>query len=125
MFGCGGDRDAGKRPTMGRTAAELSDVVVVTTDNPRNEDPASIADQIVQGMEGRFRNFLRITDRGRAIRRAVEDAREPDIVVIAGKGHEKTQVQRGRVIPFDDVEVARSALKLRAAKREGRAGHEA
>ncbi len=110
VFGCGGERDRGKRPEMGRTAAHLADIVLITSDNPRSEDPASIADQIIAGMEGRFESDRRILDRAGAINRAVELAGEHDIVVIAGKGHEKTQIFRDRVVPFDDVQVARSAL---------------
>ncbi|MFT3770023.1 MAG: UDP-N-acetylmuramoyl-L-alanyl-D-glutamate--2,6-diaminopimelate ligase [Minicystis sp.] len=109
VFGCGGDRDRGKRPEMGRVAVRAADVVFVTTDNPRGERPEAIAEQILSGVEGRFARPIRITDRGRAIRKAIEVARDPDIVVIAGKGHEKTQVFRDHVVPFDDVEVARSA----------------
>jgi UDP-N-acetylmuramyl-tripeptide synthetase len=109
VFGCGGDRDVGKRPEMGRIASRVADVVVVTTDNPRSEDPEAILDGILSGVEGRSGETIRITDRGRAIRRAIEVAQGPDIVVVAGKGHEKTQIFRDRVVPFDDVEVARSA----------------
>ena len=94
---------------MGRVAAALADVVIVTTDNPRTEEPKSIARMIFAGVEGRFPTPERITDRGRAIRRAIAIARGPDIVVIAGKGHEKTQVFRDHAVPFDEVEVARSA----------------
>ena len=109
VFGCGGDRDRGKRPEMGRVASRLADVVVVTTDNPRSEDAEAIADQILSGVVGRFARPLRITDRQQAIREAVSMADDRDIVVIAGKGHEKTQTFRGHIVPFDDVEVARSA----------------
>jgi UDP-N-acetylmuramoyl-L-alanyl-D-glutamate--2,6-diaminopimelate ligase len=111
VFGCGGDRDPGKRGEMGHVAATRADVVIVTTDNPRREDPEAIADAIVAGMEGRFGELHRIWDRAGAIRRAIGSAGPRDIVVIAGKGHEKTQIFRDRVVSFDDVEVARSALR--------------
>jgi UDP-N-acetylmuramoyl-L-alanyl-D-glutamate--2,6-diaminopimelate ligase len=109
VFGCGGDRDQGKRPEMGRVAARGADVVIVTTDNPRSEDPERIVEKILSGIEGRFSRTRRITDRGQAIREAIALAREPDIVVVAGKGHEKSQIFRDHVVLFDDVEVARSA----------------
>jgi UDP-N-acetylmuramoyl-L-alanyl-D-glutamate--2,6-diaminopimelate ligase len=120
VFGCGGDRDPGKRGEMGRVASRLADAAVVTTDNPRTEDPEAIADAILKGMEGRSSHALRMGDRARAIRRAVGDARAADIVVIAGKGHEKTQIYGDRVIPFDDVEVARSALSRARGLRPSR-----
>ena len=118
VFGCGGDRDQGKRPEMGRVASLLADVVVVTTDNPRNEDPESIERMIFAGVEGRYAKPQRITERGRAIRSAIEIAEDPDIVVIAGKGHEKTQVFRDHAVPFDDVEVARSAPRAAGRRNE-------
>lgn len=124
VFGCGGDRDRGKRPEMGRIASRLADVVIVTTDNPRNEDPQSIEKMIFAGVEGRFPRPERITERGRAIRRAIEIAEDPDIVVIAGKGHEKTQVFRDHAVPFDDVEVARSAPRAADGETGRKAGHE-
>jgi UDP-N-acetylmuramyl-tripeptide synthetase len=106
VFGAGGDRDREKRPLMGRVAAELADVVVVTSDNPRSEDPAAIAAEIAsgQGLEIEL-------DRRAAIERAVADAEEGDVVVIAGKGHEQGQEFSDRTIPFDDREVARAALR--------------
>jgi UDP-N-acetylmuramoyl-L-alanyl-D-glutamate--2,6-diaminopimelate ligase len=125
VFGCGGDRDQGKRPEMGRVAAALADLVLVTTDNPRTEDPKSIVRMIFAGVEGRFPKPERITDRGRAIRRAIAIAEDPDVVVIAGKGHEKTQVFRDHAVPFDDVEVARSAPRAADGENGRRAGYEA
>ena len=113
VFGCGGDRDREKRPLMGRIAAELADVPIVTSDNPRSEDPGAIIDEILAGMDG---DPEIIQDRRSAIARAVEIAEPGDIVVIAGKGHEQGQQFRDRTVPFDDREVAREALRrLRAA----------
>jgi UDP-N-acetylmuramoyl-L-alanyl-D-glutamate--2,6-diaminopimelate ligase len=109
VFGAGGDRDRGKRPLMGRVASALADRVVVTSDNPRSEDPESIVDQI---MDGASADVEREVDRRRAIRRAIEDAKEGDVVVVAGKGHEQGQeFEGGRKEPFDDVEVTREALR--------------
>jgi UDP-N-acetylmuramoyl-L-alanyl-D-glutamate--2,6-diaminopimelate ligase len=110
VFGCGGERDPGKRSEMGAVAATSADEVIVTNDNPRSEDPHLIAHAIEEGAkrsEGRA-SLTRILDRGGAIRRALELASPEDIVVICGKGHEKTQQIGDRELPFDDVEVARS-----------------
>lgn len=112
VFGAGGDRDRGKRPKMGRVASELADRVVVTSDNPRNEDPEAIVDEVLAGTDGRAE---REVDRRRAIARALKGARAGDVVVIAGKGHEQGQeFERGRKEPFDDVAVAREALRALA-----------
>jgi UDP-N-acetylmuramoyl-L-alanyl-D-glutamate--2,6-diaminopimelate ligase len=110
VFGAGGDRDRDKRPLMGQVVAELADVALVTSDNPRSEDPAAIALDVVDGLD------LDVElDRRRAIERALEWAREGDVVVIAGKGHEQGQEIAGRKLPFDDREVVREALRrLRA-----------
>jgi UDP-N-acetylmuramoyl-L-alanyl-D-glutamate--2,6-diaminopimelate ligase len=108
VFGCGGDRDRGKRPIMGRIAGQLADVAIVTSDNPRSEEPRAIIDEIVAGVEG----GLEIEpDRREAIARAIEEARPGDVVLIAGKGHEQGQQFRDRTVPFDDREVAREALR--------------
>ena len=111
VFGCGGDRDRAKRPAMGRIAAKLADRAIVTSDNPRSEDPLAIIAEIVAGAPG-----LEVEpDRHAAIELAVGAAREGDVVLIAGKGHEQGQEVAGRVTPFDDREVAREALRaLRA-----------
>ena len=110
VFGCGGDRDRSKRPIMGRLAGERSDVVVVTSDNPRTEEPATIIDEILPGLENSAATVVVEPDRREAIRRAVEQAREGDLVVIAGKGHEDYQEIQGVKYPFDDREVVRSIL---------------
>jgi UDP-N-acetylmuramoyl-L-alanyl-D-glutamate--2,6-diaminopimelate ligase len=122
VFGCGGDRDTTKRPLMGMVAARLSDVVIVTSDNPRSEDPARIIDDIRRGITpashaGRQAEVSSVVDRAEAIERAVSLARTGDLVLIAGKGHEKYQQIGDRVLPFDDVAVAREALKRRLEKR--------
>jgi len=108
VFGAGGDRDEGKRPLMGRIADELADVAIVTSDNPRSEDPARIAEQILAGMAGEPEVEL---DRRAAIARAVDLAEPGDVVVIAGKGHERGQEIAGRVLPFNDRDVASEALR--------------
>src|SRR3954466_1512950 len=107
VFGCGGDRDRGKRPVMGRIATELADVAIVTSDNPRSEDPEAIIAEIVEGTAGAEVEPAR----REAIARAVESAQEGDVVVIAGKGHEQGQQLPDRTVPFDDREVAREALR--------------
>jgi UDP-N-acetylmuramoyl-L-alanyl-D-glutamate--2,6-diaminopimelate ligase len=107
VFGCGGDRDRSKRPLMGRIAEELADIAIVTSDNPRSEDPRAIIDEIVAGAPG-----LEVEpDRRAAIARAIERAREGDVVLIAGKGHEQGQEIAGVKHPFDDREVARDVLR--------------
>ena len=118
VFGCGGDRDKTKRPLMGMVAARLSDVVVITSDNPRTEEPQRIIDEIKRGIPaggqaGRTPDVLAIVDRREAIERAVERAEAGDVVLIAGKGHEKYQQIGDRVLPFDDGEIARAALGRR------------
>jgi UDP-N-acetylmuramoyl-L-alanyl-D-glutamate--2,6-diaminopimelate ligase len=115
VFGAGGDRDRGKRPLMGAAARRLADRVLVTSDNPRNEAPETIIDQV---MEGAGPDADREVDRRRAIARAVETAERGDVVVIAGKGHEQGQeFENGRKEPFDDVAVARDALRARLGAR--------
>ena len=103
IFGAGGDRDKGKRPEMGRIAVGMSDHVIVTDDNPRSEDPATIRAEIMTGATGADD----VADRRAAITRAIEMAGAQDIILLAGKGHEQGQIVGDRVIPFDDVEVAR------------------
>jgi UDP-N-acetylmuramoyl-L-alanyl-D-glutamate--2,6-diaminopimelate ligase len=115
VFGCGGDRDRSKRPLMGAVAARLSDLVILTSDNPRSEDPERIIDEIKRGLAGA--PALVNIDRKAAIEQAIRSAQPGDLVIIAGKGHEKYQVIGDRTIPFDDVDVARAALQRRAASR--------
>ena len=110
VFGCGGERDASKRPAMGKVASRLSDLTVVTSDNPRHESPDAIIDAIIAGVVGPA-DVLREVDRRAAIARALESARPGDVVVVAGKGHETTQTFADRVVEFDDREVVRELLK--------------
>jgi UDP-N-acetylmuramoyl-L-alanyl-D-glutamate--2,6-diaminopimelate ligase len=115
VFGAGGDRDRGKRPLMGEVASRLADRVIVTSDNPRSEEPEAIVDQI---MEGTGPDAEREVERRRAIALAIESAAPGDVVVIAGKGHEQGQeFEDGRKEPFDDVTVAREALNARLGAR--------
>ena len=108
VFGCGGDRDAGKRPLMGAIAEELADVVVVTDDNPRTEASRSIIEQIVAGMRSPHAAQI-VADREQAIRQTLADAEAGDVVVIAGKGHEDYQIVGTEKRPFSDRELARTA----------------
>jgi UDP-N-acetylmuramoyl-L-alanyl-D-glutamate--2,6-diaminopimelate ligase len=121
VFGCGGDRDRTKRPLMGAVAGRLSDLIVITSDNPRSEDPSRIIEEVQRGITPDTRRagaqpLLTIIDRKAAIARAIEVARVGDVVLVAGKGHEKYQVIGDRTLPFDDVAVAREALLRRRTK---------
>jgi UDP-N-acetylmuramoyl-L-alanyl-D-glutamate--2,6-diaminopimelate ligase len=111
LFGCGGDRDRAKRPLMGFAAAEGSDFVVLTSDNPRSEDPLAIMNDALVGIRRTDVAHVIEPDRAAAIARALNEAREGDIVILAGKGHEPYQVLKDRTIPFDDRAVAREVLK--------------
>jgi len=113
LFGCGGERDRTKRPLMGEAAGSLSDLVVLSSDNPRGEDPLRIINDAVVGLQKVNAKYVVEPERGRAIEIALEEAREGDIVLLAGKGHETYQVIGERSIEFDDHEVARAALKKR------------
>ncbi|HTL01783.1 MAG TPA: UDP-N-acetylmuramoyl-L-alanyl-D-glutamate--2,6-diaminopimelate ligase [Vicinamibacterales bacterium] len=118
LFGCGGDRDRTKRPLMGAVASRLSDVVIVTSDNPRSEDPSRIIEEIKLGIQAADRaagSLFAIVDRVEAIEQAVRIAEPGDLVLLAGKGHEKTQVIGQRELAFDEVEIARAALDRRRA----------
>jgi UDP-N-acetylmuramoyl-L-alanyl-D-glutamate--2,6-diaminopimelate ligase len=127
VFGCGGDRDRAKRPLMGEAAGRGSDFVVLTSDNPRSEDPRAIINDAVVGLQKTGVKYTVEVDRRKAIALAISEARPGDIVLLAGKGHEKVQVTRDGPHPFDDVEVAREALKAngfeceaaRAAEQQG------
>jgi UDP-N-acetylmuramoyl-L-alanyl-D-glutamate--2,6-diaminopimelate ligase len=111
LFGCGGDRDRAKRPLMGQAAAEASDFVVLTSDNPRSEDPLMIMNDALVGIRRTDVPHVVEPDREAAIRRALKEAREGDIVILAGKGHETYQVLKDKTIDFDDRAVAREVLK--------------
>ena len=117
VFGCGGDRDRTKRPLMGAVAARLSDMVVITSDNPRSEDPARIIDEIKRGVppasDRDSVSIVTIVDRREAIEFAIRKAQPGDLVLLAGKGHETYQEIGGRVLPFDEREIARAALERR------------
>jgi UDP-N-acetylmuramoyl-L-alanyl-D-glutamate--2,6-diaminopimelate ligase len=115
VFGCGGDRDREKRPAMGRVAEKSADYTIVTNDNPRGEDPASIAGEIVRGMHHPERCLV-IAERDKAIDLAVQQARAGDTVLLAGKGHEAVQIFAQRQLPFSDVQQARAALVKRLEK---------
>ena len=111
LFGCGGDRDRAKRPKMGRAAGQGSDFAVLTSDNPRSEDPEAIIADVLPGLIETGTKFAVEPDRARAIRLAIEAAHPGDIVLLAGKGHEKEQILRHGTIPFDDAEVAAAAIR--------------
>jgi UDP-N-acetylmuramoyl-L-alanyl-D-glutamate--2,6-diaminopimelate ligase len=110
MFGCGGDRDRSKRPLMGMAAAELSDYVILTSDNPRSEDPLAIINDAMVGLRRFNTPHIAEPDREKAIRKAIQIADSGDVVILAGKGHETYQILRDGPIPFDDREVARRVL---------------
>jgi UDP-N-acetylmuramoyl-L-alanyl-D-glutamate--2,6-diaminopimelate ligase len=120
VFGAGGDRDRTKRPLMGMVAGRLRDVVLITSDNPRGEDPQRIIDEVKRGADAEIRQsnaeVLTIVDRHDAILHAISVAAKGDVVLIAGKGHEKYQEIAGRTMPFDDVAVAREGLEARRVK---------
>jgi UDP-N-acetylmuramoyl-L-alanyl-D-glutamate--2,6-diaminopimelate ligase len=111
LFGCGGDRDRTKRPLMGRAAAEASDLVVLTSDNPRSEDPLAIMNDAMVGIRRLDTPYITEVDREKAIRRAIEAAGPGDVVILAGKGHETYQTLKDRTVPFDDREVAKTVLR--------------
>jgi len=111
VFGCGGDRDKLKRPQMGKISSELSDYIIITSDNPRTEEPMKIIEEIIQGIKDTSSSVLEIIpDRKSAIKRAIELAKENDMVMILGKGHETYQVLKNTVVPFDDRQVVKEIL---------------
>jgi UDP-N-acetylmuramoyl-L-alanyl-D-glutamate--2,6-diaminopimelate ligase len=110
LFGCGGDRDKSKRPIMGSIAANLSDIVIVTDDNPRNEDPRLIRADILSSINGR-ENITEISGREKAIKKAIEIMDKDDILLIAGKGHEKFQLIKGEKFEFDEFKIVKEYLK--------------
>ena len=114
VFGCGGDRDRGKRPKMGRAATERSDVVILTSDNPRTEDPMTILKEVEAGVRDVLQadrvHYEMISDRRTAIETAIREAKPGDMVLIAGKGHEDYQIVGKQKLRFDDREVAREAV---------------
>jgi UDP-N-acetylmuramoyl-L-alanyl-D-glutamate--2,6-diaminopimelate ligase len=114
VIGCGGDRDKDKRPKMGDIAGRLADFTVLTSDNPRSENPDFIIDDIEKGI--RRGTYVRMTDRREAISRTIDEASDDDVIVIAGKGHESYQVVGDQIIHFDDREEAEFALKKRHEK---------
>jgi UDP-N-acetylmuramoyl-L-alanyl-D-glutamate--2,6-diaminopimelate ligase len=118
VFGCGGDRDAGKRPLMGRAVEEHADRVVVTTDNPRNEDPVKIIEAILGGLEAADAATV-IEDRGAAIAWAIGNAATDDVVLLAGKGHENYQYIGGERRDFSDYGAAAANLQARSGRGEG------
>ena len=111
LFGCGGDRDRAKRPLMGQVAGELSNLVILTSDNPRSEDPLTIMNDVLVGLRRTDTRTIVEPDRAAAIRKAIEEAHSGDVVILAGKGHETYQIFHDRTIHFDDREVAREALR--------------
>jgi UDP-N-acetylmuramyl tripeptide synthase len=110
VFGCGGDRDRGKRPVMGEIASRFADAIVLTSDNPRSESPAAIVSEIRAGIVRRTPVTVEL-DRRKAIARALAETRAGDVVVVAGKGHETTQQFAERALPFDDREVVANELR--------------
>ena len=120
VFGCGGERDRTKRPLMGEAAGTLADFVVLTSDNPRGEDPLRIMTDALVGLQRTGKTYIAEVDRGIAIRKALNEAREGDVVVLAGKGHETYQILKDRTIPFDDRQVTREILRESGYSREER-----
>ena len=112
VFGCGGDRDAGKRPKMGRIAAELSDYCVVTSDNPRTENPVAIINDVVEGVKNGKCDYTVVVNRFEAIETALDMAKKDDVVLLAGKGHETYQILADRTIDFDEREIVRKLLNI-------------
>jgi UDP-N-acetylmuramoyl-L-alanyl-D-glutamate--2,6-diaminopimelate ligase len=121
LFGCGGGKDRGKRPVMGEAAGRLSDLTVLTNDNPRQEDPLKIISDIVVGLQKSNGKYLIEQDREKAIGMAFDEARAGDVVLLAGKGHEDYQILADRTLPWDDRKVARQELRKRGFEGTGQA----
>jgi UDP-N-acetylmuramoyl-L-alanyl-D-glutamate--2,6-diaminopimelate ligase len=113
LFGCGGDRDRGKRPIMGRVAAENADLVIVTSDNPRTEEPMDIINEILPGLENSQKPYKMICDRPEAICWAIDNARSGDVILLAGKGHEDYQIIGHEKHHMDEREIVRDFLEKR------------
>jgi UDP-N-acetylmuramoyl-L-alanyl-D-glutamate--2,6-diaminopimelate ligase len=111
VIGCGGDRDSLKRPLMGKVAAQLSDVVIITDDNPRSEDPAAIRKSVIDGTKNGPAQVFEVSDRREAISQALKLAETGDVIAVLGKGHESGQEISGKVFPFDDRVVVREESK--------------
>ena len=122
VFGCGGDRDRAKRPLMGEAAGSLSDLAVLTSDNPRSEDPLRIMTDALVGLQKTGKPYLPEADRKAAIRQALNQAHEGDVVILAGKGHETYQIMKDQTLPFDDREVAREVLREMGFSRDSGLG---
>jgi len=117
LFGCGGDRDRGKRPIMGEIAADNADLVIVTSDNPRTEDPMDIIREILPGVESRHKAYKMICDRPEAIRWAIDNAGKGDVILLAGKGHEDYQIIGHEKHHMDEREIVADWLKERKERR--------
>jgi UDP-N-acetylmuramoyl-L-alanyl-D-glutamate--2,6-diaminopimelate ligase len=111
VFGCGGDRDKGKRPEMGKISGGIADLTIITSDNPRTEDPAGIIKDIEQGIKLTDGQYIIIQDRTEAIRYAMSNAQSGDIILLAGKGHETYQIFRDKTIHYDEREIVREILE--------------
>ncbi len=122
LFGCGGDRDRAKRPLMGEAAGSLSDLAVLTSDNPRSEDPLRIMSDALVGLQKTGKPYLLEANREKAVRQALEQAREGDVVILAGKGHETYQILKDGSVPYDDREVARAVLREMGYSKKAETG---
>jgi UDP-N-acetylmuramoyl-L-alanyl-D-glutamate--2,6-diaminopimelate ligase len=112
LFGCGGDRDRTKRPMMGEISGRLADLTIITSDNPRTEEPSAIVGDIEEGIRRTDGKYVVIVDRREAIKYALENARPGDVIVLAGKGHETYQTFRDKTVHFDEREVVREILDI-------------
>ena len=111
LFGCGGDRDSRKRPKMAKISGEIADYTIITSDNPRTEDPVKIANDVEEGIKGITDKYEVIVDRKKAIEKAIKMAKPEDIVVLAGKGHETYQIIGHEYLPFDEKEIVEDIIK--------------